>query len=166
MVATHLLLNALKNNYKTILCYRNYRLINSLREIFNSIKPGLSSVIKFYSTGRGFGVAEDKFKGYFDLVVYDEAQRMSLNNIKAAIKRGRVVVFFYDEGQILNAEEEGTTENFIKVLEDSNVEYKLRTLNSIHRIPESYANWVEEFLKNPNTKPNFKDYDFRALSSR
>jgi DUF2075 family protein len=165
LVAIHLLLNALKNNYRAILCYRNNRLINSLREIFNSIKPGLSSVIKFYSTGRGFGVAEDKFKGYFDLVIYDEAQRMSLNNIKAAIKRGRVVVFFYDEGQILNAEEEGTTENFINVLEDSNVEYKLRTLNSIHRIPESYANWVEELLKNPNTKPNFKDYDFRVVDS-
>ena len=41
LVAIHLLLSALSKNYQTILAYRNNRLINSIRDIFDSIKRGV-----------------------------------------------------------------------------------------------------------------------------
>ena len=77
LLAIHLLLSSLNQELQTILAYRNNRLINSIRDIFNSIQRGLSDPIKFYSVGprAGYkGVAEKNFNGpYLDLVIYDEA---------------------------------------------------------------------------------------------
>ncbi|HOL87552.1 MAG TPA: DUF2075 domain-containing protein [Defluviitoga tunisiensis] len=176
LVAIHLLLSALKNNYKAILAYRNNRLINSIREVFDSIERGLSTPIKFYSTGprAGFrGVAEQNFNGpYLDIVIYDEAQRMTEENIRFALERGKITIFFYDEGQILNAEEKGTTENFIKMARRAGKTIKERFLRGFYRVEggEQYHKFVETLLREPekisNTLFSWKNhYDFKVFET-
>ncbi len=155
LVAIHLLLSTLAEEYQVILAYRNNRLINSIRNIFDSIERGLSNPIKFYSVGprAGFsGVAEKNFQGpLFDLVIYDEAQRMRKENIEYALQRGEITVFFYDEGQILNAEEEGYAKNFINEAKNLGLTIKQRILKGFYRIKggAQYHKFVEIFLKNP-----------------
>ena len=177
LVAIHLLLSALTQNYQTILAYRNNRLINSIRDIFNSIERGLSSPIKFYSTGprAGFkGVAEKNFNGpCLDIVIYDEAQRMTKENIHYALQRGKITVFFYDEGQILNAEEEGTTENFKSEAQKQGKIIKERFLQGFYRVEggEQYHKFVELLLRDPEKINNEliiswkNNYDFKVFES-
>ncbi len=176
LVAIHLLLNSFSNNYETILAYRNNRLINSIKSIFDSIGHGLSDPIKFYSVGpKGNykGIAEKNFEGgKFDIVIYDEAQRMTRENIHYAMQRGRVAVFFYDEGQILNEEEEGTTENFVNEAKRQSKTIEMKFLKGFYRTQggEQYHKFVENLLENPNnlSKDNinsWKDnYDFKVCS--
>lgn len=177
LVAIHLLLSALTQNYQTILAYRNNRLINSIRDIFNSIERGLSSPIKFYSIGprAGFkGVAEKNFNGpYLDIVIYDEAQRMTKENIHYALQRGKITVFFYDEGQILNAEEEGTTKNFIIEAQNAGKTIKERFLRGFYRVEggEQYHKFVEILLREPEKISNDlhlswkNNYDFKVFET-
>ena len=177
LVAIHLLLSALTQNYQTILAYRNNRLINSIRDIFNSIERGLSSPIKFYSTGSraGFkGVAEKNFNGpYLDIVIYDEAQRMTKENIHYALQRGKITAFFYDEGQILNAEEEGTTKNFIIEAQNAGKTIKERFLRGFYRVEggEQYHKFVEILLREPEKISNDlhlswkNNYDFKVFET-
>ncbi len=177
LVAIHLLLSALTQNYQTILAYRNNRLINSIRDIFNSIERGLSSPIKFYSTGprAGFkGVAEKNFNGpYLDIVIYDEAQRMTKENIHYALQRGKITIFFYDEGQILNAEEEGTTKNFIIEAQNAGKTIKERFLRGFYRVEggEQYHKFVEILLREPEKISNDlhlswkNNYDFKVFET-
>jgi DUF2075 family protein len=155
LVAIHLLLSTLTKEYQVVLAYRNNRLINSIRNIFDSIERGLSNPIKFYSVGprAGFrGVAEPNFQGpSLDLVIYDEAQRMTKENIKYALQRGKITVFFYDEGQILNAEEEGYTMNFINEANMQGLTIKQRNLKGFYRVEGGslYHKFVEDLLKVP-----------------
>jgi len=177
LIAIHLLLASLSNGFQTILAYRNNRLINSIRTIFDSIHRGLSNPIKFYSVGvkRGFsGVAERNFKApKFDLVIYDEAQRMTKENIYYAIQRGKITVFFYDETQILNSEEEGLTENFETEAKEQNMEIKQRFLQGFYRVEGGiqYHKFVESLLQNPEkidaeSKTSWREsYELKILSS-
>ena len=177
LVAIHLLLASMKKHYQAILAYRNNRLINSIRDIFNSIKRGLSAPIKFYSVGprSGFkGVAEKNFNGpYFDIVIYDEAQRMTKENIHYALQRARITVFFYDESQILNAEEEGFTENFKEEARKQGKKIKERFLRGFYRVEggSQYHKFIEILLNNPEkinndtTRPWKNNYDFRVVES-
>jgi len=176
LVAIHLLLSSLKRKYQTILAYRNNRLINSIRDIFNSIKRGLANPIKFYSVGprAGFkGVAEKNFSnGYLDLVIYDEAQRMTKENIHYAMQRGKIAVFFYDEGQILNTDEEGFTKNFKIEAKKLRKHMKERFLNGFYRVAggKVYHNFVETLITNPTSitkemTDSWKNlYDFRVFT--
>jgi len=180
LVAINLLLYALKEGYQTILTYRNNRLIHSIRKIFDSVEKGISDSIEFYSVGSkaGFwGVAEKNFRGSsLDLVIYDEAQRMTTENIKYALRRGRITVFFYDEGQILNAEEEGYTKNFIRIAQELSKVQKsqklnLRFLKGSYRVRggKHYHDFVETLLRKPECISqglinSWKyDYDFKVF---
>ena len=175
LVAIHLLLSGLTRGYQTILAYRNNRLINSIRTVFQSCEPGLSNPIKFYSVGprANFrGVAEKNFQGrQLDLVIYDEAQRMTRENIHYAINRGKITVFFYDEGQILNAEEEGYTRNFVNAARSQSKIIKQKFLKGFYRVEggERYHNFVEKLLKNPeNISGEFiipwkENYEFKVF---
>lgn len=177
LIAIHLLLSTLNNNYKSLLTYRNNSLINSIKEIFDSIKPGLSSVIKFYSVGFRYnftGVAEKNFQDQtFDIVIYDESQRMTKENIHYALKRGKITVFFYDENQILNIEEEGLSENFIKEAENQRKTIKQRFLKGYYRLEagEEYHYFIQSLLENPknvniNLASNLiNNYDFKVFSN-
>ncbi len=177
LVAIHLLLSSLNKKHQTILAYRNNRLINSIRNIFDSIERGLSNPIKFYSMGprANFkGVAEKNFNGpVLDLVIFDEAQRMTKENIKYAMQRGKITVFFYDEGQILNIEEEGNTQNFVNEANNQGKKIKERFLRGFYRTQggEQYQKFVENLLENPNNISEDgintwqHNYDFRVCST-
>ncbi len=177
LLAIHLLLSSLKHGFQSILAYRNNRLINSIRDIFDSIERGLSNPIKFYSVGpkAGFrGVAEKNFNGsILDFVIYDEAQRMTKENIHYALKRGKVTVFFYDEAQILNAEEEGTTENFRTEAQRQGMLIKERFLRGFYRVNggELYHKFIETLLREPERInsdliiPWNTSYEFKVLKS-
>ena len=139
LVALTLLFEGLKRKYRTVLAYKNNRLLNTLRHILRPVR----GAIMFYSTGRGFGVAEEGFDQDVDLAIFDEAQRMKEDNIRIAMKRGRVRVFFYDESQILIGEEAGTRENFLKYAKGEVKEY---TLPTSYREDRNYLEWVRNLL--------------------
>lgn len=148
-IAIILLLEALSEKYTAVIGYRNNRLINTMRKIFSECEPGLDSVIKFYSTGKNTGLAEENSSpSYFRLVIYDEAQRMTKTNIKIGMQRGNVSVFFFDDGQILNADEEGWQENFIEAAKSLKIPYEVVKLKGLYRVKGGYKyhKFVEELL--------------------
>jgi len=183
LLAIHLLFNNLAKEKKTLLTYRNNRLINSLKKIFVIIEKDkrgssyidkkdkikdLSGGIKFYSTGRpnNPGIAEKAFDEHFDIVIYDEAQRMTRENIGYAMQRADVQVFFFDENQILNAEEEGTFDNFREIAKSLSIKIEERFLNGYYRVigGESYHKWVEDIItgQDNNLNLSWTDlYDFQ-----
>ncbi|MDW7973355.1 MAG: DUF2075 domain-containing protein [Thermodesulfovibrio sp.] len=145
--------------------YRNNRIVNTYRDIFESFgnllrTPLLHTFIKYYSTESRYGVL-DQPKNSFRLLVCDEAQRInmidkgknSIDAIKRAMEISKVCVFFYDEGQILLEEEEGTGRNFIKAAEELRIKYKEFKykefeLTSVYRIlaGKEYYDFVENLL--------------------
>lgn len=151
-----------------VLGYRNNRLINTIRDIFNRGQSGLDTFIKFYSTGRNKGLAEgDSSNPHFRVVIYDEAQRMNKNNIQIALQRGDITVFFYDEKQILNAEEEGWQDNFINIAKKLNIPFEQRILTGIHRVRggDQYHKFVESLITGNKPENNFENYDFKVFDN-
>jgi len=165
-IAILLLLKSLSERFKTVLGYRNNRLLNTLRIVFNEYGERGLDVIKFYSTGRNDGLAEKnpRIYGLFDLVIYDEAQRMRKENIWYGLKRGNVIVVFYDEKQILNPEEEGTKENFKSIAKKMKINIKEKILRGIYRVQGGmmYHKFVETLLSKPNNAfiPKLTNYEF------
>ena len=121
----------------------------------------------FYSTGRREppGVGEKGFEEWFtkefgnlniDLIIFDEAQRMTEEVIKNS-PRGIVDVYFYDDSQVLIGNEVGTRDNFLKYL--TNVkEYELP---SPVREPKQYLDFVKRILE--GVKGNLGNFDFRIF---
>lgn len=173
-IAVLLLLNVIselgsKSDNLVVLGYRNNRLINTIRKVFSECSPGLDGVIKFYSTGRNTGLAEgNAFSPHFKLVIYDEAQRMKKNNIKIGMQRGDITVFFFDDTQILNADEEGWRDNFISTAEELGIPYKEIKLEGIYRVRggKIYHQFIEDLLTNKKNiiLPQFADYEFKIFS--
>ncbi|MCQ4336456.1 MAG: DUF2075 domain-containing protein [Sulfolobales archaeon] len=164
LLAVTLYLEALSRGYTTILAYKNNRLINTIR---NALGRNLSSFILFYSTGRKYpiGVGEKGFEEWFtkefgnlniDLIIFDEAQRMTEEVIKNS-PRGKVNVYFYDDSQVLIGNEAGTRDNFLKYL--TNVkEYELP---SPVREPKQYLDFVKRILEGVEGYPG--NFDFRIF---
>ena len=164
LLAVTLYSEALSRGYTTILAYKNNRLINTVRK---ALGEKLSSFILFYSTGRKnpVGVGEKGFEEWFaekfsgrgiDLIIFDEAQRMTEKVIKNS-PRGKVNVYFYDDSQVLIGDEAGTRDNFLKYL--TNVkEYELP---SSVREPKQYLDFVKRILE--GVKGNLGNFDFRIF---
>jgi len=164
LLAVTLYLEALSRGYTTILAYKNNRLINTIR---NALGKNLSSFILFYSTGRKYpiGVGEKGFEEWItkefgnlniDLIIFDEAQRMTEEVIKNS-PRGKVNVYFYDDSQVLIGNEAGTRDNFLKYL--TNVkEYELP---SPVREPKQYLDFVKRILEGVEGYPG--NFDFRIF---
>lgn len=175
LVAIHLLLRGLAEGRRSVLTYRNSRLIASLKEVTSdpSKEAHIDVPIKFYSTGRPWnpGLAEPAYRGpNFDLAVFDEAQRMKMENIDLALVRGTVTVFLYDQGQILNADEEGTEGNFVERASSAGVDPELRKLEGVYRVQggRAYHNWVESLLSAPRqggAPSAMGPYDLRVLQT-
>ncbi len=163
LVAVQLLIEAVSNHYNAILGYRNNRLLNTLRQVLE-IKNGtinLSSLIRFYSTGwRRTGIGEENFDSKIfkdmDLIIYDEAQRMTESVIETTKKRSRVKVYFYDDKQILIGDESGTRENFLKY-NGSAIEMGLK---SAFRVPGEYLKFID-YLISDGSKPEGLEYDIK-----
>lgn len=177
LIAVNLLLSSLRREIKTVLALKNNRLVECLRNVFNTVKDKYgrtiytNSVIKYYSTGRGDpGIAQNNFAGAtFDLVIYDEAQRMDGENIRNSFKRGKVNVIFFDEFQRLNYNEKGSLINFEKLAVEEKINLKKRFLKGVYRIEggEVYHQWLEKFVENPaNMKKTSEwstNYDLRMF---
>ncbi len=162
LTALQLLLESVLDHHKALLAYRNNRLLNTLREaLWTKGDKDLSSFIQFYSTGRNKGIGEEGFKvdkfGNIDLIVYDEAQRMTESVIKITQQRSRVKVYFYDDSQILIGDEAGTKSNFLKY--GKNVEE--RYLSSVFRAPKSYIKYVRHLLWDEKA-PERIDFDIKV----
>jgi len=158
LVAITLFLEALSKGYRTILAYRNNRLLNTLRFTLKESLP-----IMFYSTGppayNGVGEKNFPIKDDIDLLICDEAQRMREEVIMNATKRARICVYFYDTNQILIGDEEGTRENFLKYASN----YEEAKLEGRYRIPVEYVEFVKALLDLRPAK--LSKYDFRIFDN-
>ena len=108
LLAMHVFLESIGLGRRTILAVRNNRLNASLRDILESEVTGAQGMIKYFSAGNA-GV-EDDSRLVADVLVCDEAQRLALKSPNVFL-RAPVVVLVYDENQILNAAERGTSTN-------------------------------------------------------
>ncbi len=149
-----------------VLGYRNNRLLHTVRRIFRESAPGLDATIWFYAPRQGPGLAkgDPREPGFtrFRLVLCDEAQRLTRSNIRTILHRAPAVVFFYDDHQILNAEEEGWTDTFIREAQDLGFEVRPRVLEGIYRVQggKSYHTFIENLLSGSQAagEHNFANY--------
>jgi len=175
LVAITVFLEALAQGKRTILAYRNNRLINTLKTVF---PHQVSQLLRFYAVGpqgRYRGIAEDNFPvekyGKLDLIVYDEAQRMTGRNIALSFGRSTVKAYFFDDEQLLVGDEEGTGETFQAQAKSAGVNYIFHELDRPARIPVVYLRAVRSLLSGGDFRPEglfFFLYDdiremFRAL---
>lgn len=164
MIAVDLLLRASgMNKQGSVLCYRNNRMIESLRKLFASKQAGLDTMIKFFSTGRPVnpGVAEKGWTADLELAIFDESQRMTLENIDLAGKAARTTIFFFDEKQILSTEEKGTLENFRKIYPKA----AFMELTGLYRNGLEYGKFVESLLNSKPDLPDISDYTLTCFDS-
>lgn len=149
LLAMHLFLGAIGMGRRSILAVRNSRLNEALKEILNTELIGAQGMIKYFSTGNA-GVEDDSAR-VADLVVCDEGQRLALRSPNVFL-RAPVVVVLYDEEQILNEAERGTSKNFSEICGQIGIEPRLRTLPTPHRCRGGYAylRWVDTLLTKPD----------------
>lgn len=142
--------------------FRNNRLLNTVKRVLDEAHIGLSSTVKFFSAGDN-GLA-DRSTEDFELVIYDEAQRMAPNQIPNAVCRGRVVIFLYDQEQRLCADEGGTREEFEGAATASGKKVHHHKLTGAYRVlgGPNYHHFVEQLLSNPELIRPIKipNYDF------
>ena len=167
LVALALLFTAISKGYHAILGYRNNRLINALRR---SVDSRVRELLQFYSTGRyGRGIGEPnfdtgRFEDGLDLVIYDEAQRMTRDVIGLSMQRSPVSVYFYDENQILIGDEEGTRSNFLSVADKLGAQVEEVSFHGIFRIRggAQYDLFLDSLFNHGSQKPpdayEFKTY--------
>ena len=164
MIAVELLLRASgMNKQQTVLCYRNNRMIESLRKLFASKYRGLDTMIKFFSTGRpgNPGVAEKGWTASLDLAIFDESQRMKLENMQLAGKAARTTIFFFDEKQILSTEEKGTRDNFFNIYPKAT----FMELTGLYRNGLEYGKFVESLLNSQLDLPELTDYSLLCFDN-
>ena len=167
LVALTLFFEAISRGYRTLLTYRNNRLLNTLRQ---ALDRKLSGLIRFYSMGpqgKYRGVAERNFPlerwGKLDLVIYDEAQRMTKENIEISLERSRVKVYFYDDEQVLVGDEAGVRESFVEAAEAQGKEYLEYEFSVPRRIPPMYLQAVRSLLRGQGFK--CKGIDLRIFDN-
>ncbi len=165
LMAIELLLKSLSMKKNSVLAYRNNRMIASLRSLFDSIDRGMSTAIKFYSTGRpgNPGIAEKGGIKGLDVAIFDEAQRMKPDNIKIACDSAKITVFFYDPEQILSLNEGGTDENF----KNFTGEHSIYSLYGNYRNGNYYNNFINKLLDNSISKEDLyiENYDLQYMDS-
>ena len=159
--------NPLRNGGRAILGYRNNRLLNTARKILNRCEPGMQGLLKFFHTKYGHGIADDEPSSQtfttFDVAIYDEAQRLNYLHISTLMQRARIPIFLYDEDQILNEDEEGTTENFHTVADKLKLKVMELSLDYAYRCQggEEYHQFVEDFLLNSKAVQQLEKKDNR-----
>ena len=164
LVAVYMLLESFLKGYNVFLAYRNNRLLNTLKQILETKdrKYSLSPQILYYSTGKGTGIGEANFParnyGKIDLIIYDEAQRMTESVIRTTQGRSTVKVYFYDDKQILIGDEAGTFENFEKSCRN----ITKREFLSVFRSPVPYLQFVRHLLYGAKAT-GFSEYRLRVF---
>ena len=152
-----------------VLGYRNNRLLNTVRRVFQEVEPGLDGAVKFFSAYNQ-GLADNNPRiPTFKLAIFDEAQRLAPQHVAHAMRRGVVTVFLYDEGQRLNLDEGGTGDALRKAARWAKrriVEYHLQ---GVYRVQGGvrYHRFVEALITDPrkiDMPCAFPNYDFRIFT--
>jgi hypothetical protein len=182
LVALSLLIEAIGSGVKSIYgLRRNRALINTLRNTIdddlNDVFNDLSGLVYFINSPRNqMGIADKKFnQSNIDMIICDEGQRMVTSSFPVIFERCNTTVFFVDETQRLNWDEQGVKENFIQAAESNNVE-----LIFLESLPAGircrgglpYHNFLESLLLNPTSinegfldnPPWGEEYSFRVFS--
>lgn len=148
LLAMHLFMGAIGLRRRTILAVRNNRLNAALREILNEQVIGAQGMVKYFSTGTA-GVEDDAVQ-VADVLICDEGQRLALRSPNVFL-RAPLVIVLYDEEQILNEAERGTTRNILEMCDEVGVAPRLRTLPTPHRCRggHAYLRWVNLLLEDP-----------------
>jgi DUF2075 family protein len=169
LLAMHVFLGAVGLGRRSILAVRNNRLNEALREILNQELIGAQGMVKYFSTGTA-GVEDDSAQ-VADVLVCDEGQRLALRSPNVFL-RAPIVVVLYDEGQILNEAEHGTTQNLLDICGQTGAVPELRSLPTPHRCRGGYAylRWVDALLENPERAATLSlawlaDYELTVLST-
>ena len=170
LVALALLFESIKRGYGALLAYRNNRLINTLRQVLG---PRFAPLLQYYSTGsmanfRGIGERNfdpGKLKN-ISLIIYDEAQRMTMDVIATTMERPLTSVYFYDEDQILLGDESGTSATFSELARKMGRRVVEIHLDGFYRVlgGRDYDLFLNSiFYGNIAMKP--LQYDFRLFSN-
>lgn len=157
-LALSLWVASLKMGKQTVLGYRNNRIVETLSYIVSKINTEKIPPIDYF-----IKLADSKRDSTFDLIIYDEAQRMKEQTIRDVLsKKDKIKVFIYDDNQILLPSEAGSTEIFEKIAKDLKIDYHLFELHGSLRVKggEKYHQFVEELLKGKSPTPNFENYEF------
>jgi len=168
LLAVTLLLRALQRGYRTKLAIRNNRLQAILRRVFDLGYRGASGMLMYFEVPRsGTGIGDERFRGNFDLVICDEAQRMRRQSMETVLKRAPVSAIFLDETQRLNPPEQGTREAFADASNKVGKKPELRELSAAVRCRggQPYHDWVETLLATPLANKQLKA-SFKIWSKR
>lgn len=149
LLALHLLLEAVGTHRQTVLAVRNNRLNVVLRKILSEDVPGAQGLVKYFSTAGRAGV-EDGRERIADVLICDEAQRLSLRTDNV-FRRAPSLVLFYDEDQILNDSERGTAARFRQDGAPLFTRSCFLRLPTPHRCRGGarYIRWVNVLLESP-----------------
>lgn len=166
LVAVHLLLRAIKENMRCVLAIRNNRLQAILRRCFDIAFPGASGLLMYFEVPQHrTGIGDAAFKGKFDLVICDEAQRMRQPSMETVLSRAPTSVIFLDETQRLNPREQGTIYNFFaaagsagKVVSSARLPAGLRC-----RGGQPYHDFVDGLLLEPSQLGEASDAPWHSL---
>lgn len=167
---------------RSVLALRNNRLCTVVRSaIDDSLRMRVGRGLVQYVKGAGPGVGifyqvQNSLKAninaapLYDLVVVDEAHRVPndnggdttrLSQVEAVLRAGRAVVCLYDEGQLLNEDDNGDQRTFGETwrrLFPGSPIIEL-SLDEQHRLPQAYTDWLQSFLSGTrSTLP--AGYDF------
>ncbi|MCE4628400.1 MAG: DUF2075 domain-containing protein [Desulfurococcales archaeon] len=156
LVAITIFLAALARGYKALLGYVNNRLVNVLRIAVRDALRGsggeaVHKLIGFSQVGgrrgsRGFCEPKSRY-GDIDLLVVDEAQRLTRNVVETCFTRpARVIVAFYDDRQVLLGNEAGTGRALEEAARASGRRVEKRLLPSPVRVPRGHLEMVEALL--------------------
>jgi len=149
LLAIYLLITSLSERRSSVFVARSNRFVPLIRDCLRDNIDAVNGVVIYVDSRMGNNfIGRDNFRGVFDFVICDEAQRFRQSNIKNIMKRSPVTVFFHDEQQILNPPEEGWKKTFFEEafhLKKDIVELKLDVAIRC-RGGEDYHEWIEKLL--------------------
>lgn len=172
---------------RSVLALRNNRLCTVVRgAIDDALGTRAGRALVQYAKGGGPGAGiyyqvQEKMTqsanpdALYDLVVIDEAHRIPndnggnpsrLSQLEALLRAGRAVVCLYDEGQVLNDDDNGDQRTFREIWQrlcPKAPVVELR-LDEQHRLPRAYIEWLEAFLAG-RPLPIPDEYDFQVASN-
>lgn len=150
LLAVSILMMAFKQRKSCLLALRNNRLQAVLKEIFDTVTPGLSGLMVYFEPRNGVGIAQ--FNGHVDVLICDEAQRMEARIIPPVLPKADISVIFLDESQRLNPPEQGTVANFEQTSKSLGRTPHVMQLPSLIRCTggQYYSDWVDTFLETPS----------------
>ncbi|MEM4235271.1 MAG: DNA/RNA helicase domain-containing protein, partial [Candidatus Methanomethylicaceae archaeon] len=150
LLAVSILMMAFNQRKSCLLALRNNRLQAVLKQIFDTVTPGLSGLMLYFEPRNGIGIAQ--FPGHVDVLICDETQRMKQPTIQRALSKADISVIFLDESQLLNPPEEGTVKNFVDASRSLGRTPHIMQLPSLLRCAggQSYSDWVDTLLETPS----------------